>query len=276
MKSGLVEGLPYSLSRWTDVPGDEGKWAWFKTQVKQGSMIAIDPRSAIPSYWSLHPEDTLGLVFWTKNPENLVFDAPWLKNYRFKAHLTVTGWTEVERGAGSLRQQLDRLYAAATTFGPDRVTWRFSPVPMVSDVVRRFEEIATTASRAGLDRVYLSFLQENDLMPETRSPEDRANLLVQMAEVGAGRGIRVLLCNEDRTLQSNLHPNLASGICAPPEDFSLPDRQVSPSEGCGCVLMVDPFTLNESCSIGCEYCYAADKHFAPKKQNTTRTLPIIR
>jgi DNA repair photolyase len=241
-------------------------------------LVAFDPRNAIPYEWSLKPDDTLGLVFWTKDPTNLIFDARWLKDYRFKVHVTVTGWHEVEKGAPSLRLGTNLLSMAASAFGPENVSWRFSPVPMVPDVVERFDTIAALASEHGVRSVYLSFLQTNDLMAETRNEQDRLNLLVQMAEVGAQRGVRVLLCNEDRLLMGHpdLHPNLASGLCAPPADFAQPGRDMPPSEGCGCVLMADPFTINETCTMGCQYCYAADATLAPKKRNTTRSLPIIR
>jgi len=276
MRSGVEERIPYSLSRWTDVPA--AKWDWFKAQIKARQMVAIDPRNAIPYVWSLRPEDTLGLVFWTKDPTNLIHDAPWLRDYRFHVHVTVTGWEEVEKGAPSLWDGTTLLATAASQLGPENVTWRFSPVPMVSDVVRRFETILALASHHGVRSVYLSFLQTNDLMPETRDEQERLNILVQVSELAAQRGVRVYLCNEDRLLvgHPDMHPNLSSGVCAPPEAFALPGLAAAPSEGCGCVLMADPFTVNESCTMGCQYCYAADQAFAPKKMNTSRQLPVLR
>lgn len=276
MKSGRTEGLPYSLSRWTDVPA--AKWEWFQESFRAKKMVGFDPRTAIPSEWSLRPDDTLGLVFWTKDPTNLIFDAPWLRAYRVKVHVTATGWEEVEKGAPDLREGANLVGMAASIFGPENVTWRFSPVPDVPDVAERFSTILAMASEYGVKSVYLSFLQENDLLPETRSEQDRLNVLVQVAEAAAHRGVRVYLCAEDRLLMGHpdLHPNLASGVCAPPEDFALPNRERPPSEGCGCVLMVDPFTVNESCTMGCAYCYAGDKNSAQKKRNTTRSLPVVR
>jgi len=275
LRSGKKAGLPYSLSRWTDVPA--AKWAWFLAQLDRGFMQAFDPRTAIPALWLLHPEDTLGLIFWTKDPTNLIFEAKRLSRYKVKIHVTLTGWEEVEKGAPSLQEGAAKLSMAASVFGSENVTWRFSPVPMVQDVVGRFESIAALASHAGLKSVYLSFLQENDLMPETRDEQKRLNILAQVAEVGQSRGLQVFLCNEDRLLAKypGFHPNLFSGVCAPPEDFSMPGLAKPPSEGCGCVLMVDPFTINESCNMGCKYCYAADKTLSEKKRNTTRSLPIL-
>lgn len=276
MKSGRTEGLPYSLSRWTDVPA--AKWDWFRASLQAKKMVAFDPRTAIPSEWSLRPEDTLGLVFWTKDPMPLVFERDRLRDYRVKVHVTVTGWHEVEKGAPNLREGSDKLAIAADAFGPENVTWRFSPVPNVPDVAERFSTILAMASYYGVRSVYLSFLQENDLLPESRSEQEKLNTLVQVAEAASQRGVRVYLCNEDRLLAGHpdLHPNLGSGVCAPPEDFSLPNRERPPAEGCGCVLMVDPFTINESCTMGCAYCYAGDKNSAQKKRNTTRSLPVVR
>jgi hypothetical protein len=277
LRSGRKENLPYSLSRWTDVSGSQNKWEWFKVALAAGEMTAFGPRSAVPARWSLAPEETLGLVIWTKNPTNVLRDRTLVADYRVKIHITATGWIEVEKGAPDMHESSALIYETVRAFGAENVTWRFSPVPLVPDVVGRFNRIAHTASYIGLDRVYLSFLQANDLVPEMRSDEERLTLLGQLGEIGARRGIKVLLCNEDRLLTGGQAPrNVASGICAPPEAFAPPNLEKSPSEGCGCSLMVDPFTINESCAYGCHYCYASDKSLSDKKRNTTKGLPVIR
>jgi len=204
------------------------------------------------------------------------------RGYTIKAHITVTGWVEVEGKAPKLGDAINSLATAAHILGPKNVYWRYSPVPILPHpvIVARFEQIAAMAASEGVDRVYLSFLQENDLMPETRTEVDRLNILLELAEVAQRRGIKIYLCNEDRLLlgHPNAHPNLDSGVCAPPEDFALAGYEKPASEGCGCVLMVDPFTVNESCSVGCKYCYAGVKDFSPKRRNTTkqRSLPITK
>ena len=275
IRSGKVENLPYSLSRWTDVPA--AKWSWMLQQFKQGWMTAFDQRTSIPQKWSLKPEDTLGLMFWTKDPSNLVVSQLTLKDYNVKIHVTATGWAEVEKGAPILSESIELLQRTVEAFGAENVTWRFSPVPIVPDAAVRFESLAKGAAMAGLKSVYLSFLQPNDLVPETRAESERAALLQDLARIGFKYDVKVLLCNEDRLLESNrgLHVNLASGVCARPEDFELPNRGVPPAEGCGCVMAVDPFTINESCTFGCSYCYAADKSLTAKKRNTTRNLPVV-
>lgn len=271
-RRGIEESVPYSLSRWTDVPA--AKWGWFKGVLAEGAMIAFDPRTALPSMWSLKPEDTLGLNFWTKDPTNLLADRELLKPYKVKIHLTITGWEEVEKGAPTLREACNLLTRTTMAYGAENVTWRFSPVPVVADVADRFGRICVKASRAGVREVYLAFLQENDLMPETRSVREREEVLRKLGERAAVFGIQVKLCADDQQLLQRgvVHYNVSHGVCAGPGDWGgLP-----PAEGCGCAIMIDPFSVNESCTFGCQYCYAADKSLQPKKLNTTRSLPLVR
>lgn len=274
-KSGREHGVPYSLSRWTDVSGSANKWAWFKEVLAQGEMIAFDSRTALPAVWSLKPEDTLGLNFWTKDPTNLLADRALLQPYNVKVHLTLTGWEEVEKGAPSLREGCDLLTRTTLAFGAENVTWRFSPVPLVDDVVDRFGRICAKACRAGVREVYLAFLQENDLLPETRSIDERRALLRALGARAGVFGIQVRLCNDDKSLISakeSLHHNVELGVCAGPEAWG----NVPPFEECGCAIMIDPFSVNESCTFGCQYCYAADKSLSTtKKRNTTRNLPVL-
>ncbi len=242
-------------------------------QFKQGWMVGFGPE-CVPEKWSLLPEDTLGLLWWTKDPSNLLGNAELLKQYRQKIHVTVTGWEEVEKGAPSLVEGGKLLQRTAREFGPENVVWRFSPVPVVYDVVRRFNRLLRYASDAGLHEVFLSFLQTNDMVPETRSENRRSQLLLDLAERADWWGLSVRLCNEERMAVPG-RGNLSKGVCAPPEAFSRPGTEATPSEGCGCGMAVDPFTINESCTFGCRYCYAADKTLSDKKRNTTR-LPVVR
>lgn len=278
IQSGREARLPYSLSRWTDLPA--AKWGWFAAQLDEGHMMAFDPRTAVPSRWSLLPEDVFGLIFWTRQPRNLIDNAERLKAYPLVIHFTLTGWHEVEYGAPNLNEGLLLLAETVGTFGADKVVWRFSPVPAVADVVERFQVIAERALEMGLRHVYVSFLQDNDLVPEPRSRRLREEQLKLMAARVPDMEIRI--CRENAPTGGGRPENLRLGICENGERFR-PHRQFrwetdterrlmwdsSPTEQCGCILAVDPFTINEACCYGCAYCYAADKGLNPRKRNTT-------
>lgn len=239
-------------------------------------MEALDPEG-IPGQWSLRPEDTLGLIFWTKNPCRLLVASESLAAYRVKIHVTVTGWHEVEHGAPDITLGTDLLCLTLRHFGPSNVTWRFSPVPLVPDTLERFEFILENAVKAGLRKVFVSFLQENDRLPETRSPIERTRLLQKMGALAHSRGVEVQLCHDDLALLTGVGstPGLSLGVCAPPQDFLRHGHGLPPHENCGCVKAVDPFSLNEACAYACEYCYTADRQVALRKRNTTARLPIL-
>jgi len=274
--SGKKLNLPYSFSRWTDVPID--RWAWFKELLKQKEMLGWHPQQMVPYRWSLKPEDTLGLIFWTKDPTNVMLEGLQDLGYKVKMHVTVTGWEEVEGKAPPLQRAATNLAMAYELLGADSVIWRFSPIPVLdhAEVLRRFHLILARTSDYAVKRVYTSFLQPNALIPESRSELDRLNLLVEMGELAQQYGVRVLLCNEDKLLKGHpdLHPNVGSGVCAPPEDFALPKREKPVSEGCGCALMVDPFNVNESCRVGCKYCYVADLN-GTRKDSSKEHLKVL-
>lgn len=272
--SGRAANLPYSLSRWTDVPA--AKFDWLKLQLMQGWMEALDPKG-VPGKWSLKPEDTLGLIFWTKNPSNLLVYLDLFEAYRVKVHVTVTGWAEVERGAPDIVLGTDLLCLAVRYLGATNVTWRFSPIPLVPDILKRFEFILENAAKAGIRQVFVSFLQENDRLPETRQKSERIRLLQRMGALAHEHQVMVRLCNDDFSLLEGIEatPGLSLGVCAPPEDFLFEGQVLAPIEKCGCVKAVDPFSTNEACAYSCAYCYTADPQVAIRKRNTTAHLPIL-
>lgn len=265
IRAGRSEGLLYSLSRWTDLPA--AKWGWFRQRLDNGWMLGIDPRTGMPGLWSLKPDDVLGMVFWTKDPTNLIEDSALLKEFPLVVHLTLTGWTEVELGAPNIEEGLRRMAELVEVFGADRVVWRFSPIPMVPEVVDRFNHVAKEAKKMGLSRVYVAFLQDNDLMLDIRSKQTRQDLLCHMVDAG----LEVLVCNEDRALDGlQESKKLHYGVCEDGSRFTDGKFAEPKTEGCGCALSVDPFTINESCSMGCFYCYAADRSLAGERRDTTR------
>jgi len=192
-----------------------------------------------------------------------------LRPYKKAIHFTLTGWHEVELRAPGLSLGLDLLRSAVDTFGVESVTWRFSPVPLVPDVLQRFAAIASEVSSLGLRRAYVSFLQGNDWQQESRSRDERLELLRKMAEI---TNFEIVLCRDDRdTMTAPESQKLSTGVC---EDGGRFGAGI-PTEGCGCALAVDPFTQNESCRYGCKFCYAGNRSTSPKKRNTTR-LPVIK
>jgi hypothetical protein len=186
----------------------------------------------------------------------------------------LTGWAEAEDGAPSLEEGLEILRETVATFGPGNVIWRFSPVPLVAEVTERFGKIAEVASSIGIEKCYLSFLhpvytdlgsieserlpsslglQSNRLMPETWPPEERSALIKDL--VSRSEGVGVYLCADDKDTPLS-GTEAYRGVCENGERFSVLHQGRIPKEECGCALCVDPFTVGETCSMRCAYCYS--------------------
>lgn len=259
MLTGAREGLVYSLSRWTDIPGSPTKWAWFLESLKKGYMQAIDPRTGLPGMWSLKPEDTLGLELWTKNP-TVLLSTDLLKDYDARVHVTVTGWEEVEKGAPTMVRGATLLARMGRRYGWDRVRWRFSPIPSLSsrEVLARYSYIAFNSDER-MGPAYVSFLQGSSDW-ESRDMEQKHRLLYKMQTIHPLR-----LCADDPLWKSGLPMGVFQpGICS--------DRQ-GPKEACGCALAVDPFTIGEGCGMSCLYCYSQGE--AAKRDTTKKRLPTL-
>lgn len=228
-------------------------------------MIAFDPKTAAPGVWSLDPSNTLGLVFWTKNPKNLILNRSVLNLYDVIIHMTATGWSEMEKGVPTLPEAGTLLVAASKLF--EKVYWRFSPVPLLptKELILRFQRLLAYATIAKRDRVYVSFLQPNDQISETRTLQERFDILNMLSEEAKAFGVRVILCADDRSFVKWPGALFQTDVCVHPGDF----KGKVQLENCGCVLMVDPFTINEACSGNCRYCYSADKTLSPHRRDTT-------
>lgn len=239
MRSGAAENIAYSLSRWTDIVGTDRKWDWWQAALRAQSMISFDPHLATPATWSLRPQDVQSLIFWTKRPGKLLESYASLTPYNVHVNITATGWHEVERGAPSLPEACQWLKCTPSMFS---TSWRFSPIPVLkeSEVLNRFTVLAEFAAKGKLQKVYTSFLQANDKIPETRTKSEQTDLLGKLAL--RARDFGLYLVDWDEYLKMDLPENRP---------------------------MTDPFTINESCQMGCAYCYAVNQ---PNKHNSLKVI----
>lgn len=227
--------------------------------MKQGVFDGFDPvHSGVPRSWSLLPEDTQELIFWSKNPSSLVKDSDLLFPYVGKVgvHITCTGWgNKVERGVPDYREVLPLLQPLIEVYGTEQVTWRISPVPEgdVSLLLPLFD----LAAKTGIERVFCSFLQENAVMPRILFPNEKEENTKALTAWGRERGMQVSFCYDDRMFAPGV-----VGVCSPP---STPE---TPTDACGCSLAVDPFGIHESCIYNCRYCYVTTPQLGPKRHNS--------
>jgi hypothetical protein len=254
-------GFPLTISRNTDVPRFWMKrwWMW----MDRGYVLAPHPQIAGRlSAWSLKPDDVHSLIWWSKDYRKFLADPRIgeLDRYRNFFNMTICGDPTTELRVPPLEVQLQSFKDMVDRYGVEKVQWRYSPIPADWS---RFEEVADFMGGLGVQRCYFSFLHSETLIPETRSVEERRDVLVRMAEILARHGMDLLGCWDDDQF-AGCASNVGHATCV---DAYAIDKLygidgyglVHPKEnGCRCSMSVE--VANQKmmpCPHACTYCYAS-------------------
>ncbi|HEX3030198.1 MAG TPA: DUF1848 domain-containing protein [Clostridia bacterium] len=117
-----------SASRRTDIPAFYSDW--FFNRVKEGFAMVRNPMNPHQvSRISLDRASVDGIVFWTKNPENMLPKLDLIKDYPYYFQFTLNPYDI------SLEPRVPRKAAVIATFkrlsdiiGPQRIIWRYDPI----------------------------------------------------------------------------------------------------------------------------------------------------
>lgn len=260
IQSGNQRNVPYSFSRWTEVPGDPLRWSWFLQQLDRGVFDGFDPLDGIFRSWSILPEDTQELILWTKNPGLILASLPALAPFHGKisVHVTMNGWgPSHERGVPPVEKIAPLFGPLIDAFGVEAITWRISPVPTEAGkdhFDRLFDLVAKSSSGSRMPKVFLSFVQTNARVPVPSETQKKETLRYFQDR-------RYSICWDDREATGS--PG-SVGVCSPPRSSK------NPLDTCGCSLAVDPFGYNESCIFACDYCYVVENQgLLQRKRNNS-------
>lgn len=261
-----------SVSRRTDVPNYYSDW--FLRRLREGFLYVRNPRNPRQiSKLELSPEVVDGIVFWTKNPANLMARLEELRGYPYYFQFTLTGYgADMEPGLPSKRRELIPTFRSLSErIGKERVVWRYDPIFLSSKYtpeyhLQAFEEIAESLS-GYTEKAVISF---GDFYAKTRKntaelgllqmtePEMR-RLATGLAGIAEKYRLRLESCAEETDLRDC---GIAPGSCI---DRSLFERMLgcglragkdkNQRKACGCMESIDVGVYN-SCRNGCKYCYA--------------------
>lgn len=269
-----------SASRRTDIPAFYAEW--FIKRIRAGFLLTRNPfnHNQVRRV-SMLPQDVEAIVFWTRNPANLV---PYLSelderafNYYFQ--YTITGYPRsIERSVPNPYKAIESFKRLSSLIGAQRVIWRYDPILLsnflpLEEHKRLFEKIAR--SLAGhTRRVVVSFsdfykkTEKNLRNVEglicsdiTKDREDLNALTVFMAKVAAECEMEIFTCAEEVDVDKIGHGKCIDeelvreifGICLSAE------KDKGQREACGCIKSVDIGVYN-TCLHGCSYCYATFSH----------------
>lgn len=269
-----------SVSRRTDVPNYYSEW--FYNRLRERFLYVRNPMNVHQiSRIDLSPEVVDCIVFWTKNPANMLGRLDELRDYQYYFQFTLTGYgREVEPGLPDKRGVLIPAFQELSEkIGAQRIIWRYDPIFISRRYsfdyhLKAFEEIAR--SLTGYTRkVVISFVdlyaktQRNAvrLQIESVSDRDMVELAKQLVAIAGRCGMEVESCAELIDLQSI---GVKHGSCIDKkliEEITgcklIVGKDKNQRTECGCCESVEVGTYN-TCKIGCRYCYA---NFSDAKVN---------
>lgn len=261
-----------SVSRRTDIPNYYSDW--FIARIKEGFLYVRNPMNAHQiSRIDLSPEVVDCIVFWTKNPANMIEKLEDLKKYMYYFQFTLTGYgRDVEPNLPNKREELIPTFKRLSEkIGKERVIWRYDPILIskrytMNYHLQAFEEIADNLADY-TERVVISFV---DFYSKTKrnarelgirqiTDEEMLEVAGKMAQIASKYNLIIETCAE----QINLHEiGIQHGSCI---DKKLIERLLgckliakkdkNQRAGCGCFESVEVGTYN-TCLSGCKYCYA--------------------
>lgn len=282
-----------SVSRRTDIPNYYSDW--FYNRIKEGFLYVRNPMNAHQiSKIDLSPDVVDCIVFWTKNPANMLKRLDELQDYSYYFQFTLTGYgKDIEPNLPNKRCELiDTFKRLSEKIGKERVIWRYDHILLnerytMSYQWKAFEEIANSLADY-TEKVVISFV---DLYDKTKRNTVGLNmqrienntmieLAKQMAEVAGRNKLIIETCAEQIDLQ-NL--GIRHGSCIDKELIEkiigcrlIVEKDKNQRAECGCYESVEVGTYN-TCLNGCRYCYA--NYSEGKVKNNTEVydadLPLL-
>ncbi len=267
-----------SASYKTDIPAFYG--AWFMNRLDAGFCRVVNPWGGQLHRVRLDTGAVDGFVFWTRNAGP--FLAPLAevrrRGFPFVVQYTLTGYPRaLESAVQEPAAAAHTMRRLAGAYGADAVVWRYDPIVDSSLTPADFH-LANFARLAALlegatDEVVISFAH---IYRKTRrnmaraakaagfawgdpGPEKKRGLAASLAEVAAGRGMRLTLCAQSayvagraasaRCVDARRLSRVAGRAIGAPEKGNRPDCLCHESRDIGAY---------DSCPHGCVYCYAVE------------------
>ena len=256
-----------SASRRTDIPAYYSEW--MVNRLREGCAEVRNPMNWNQiSKVDLSPDNVDCIVFWTKDPENML---PRLHEidelghkYYFQFTLTPYG-KDIEPCLRNKEDIIGTFRELSSIIGSERVIWRYDPIVLNSSTderwhIERFKELCCSL-KGFTDKCMISFV---DMYPKLRKAE-RNGLLRQIATDEKTRvfdAFKDIAEEYELKLSTCCEKGMDNGRCVDPErieriigkTLSINGR-VNQRELCNCANSVD-IGAYDSCASGCVYCYA--------------------
>lgn len=260
-----------SASRRTDIPAFYSQW--FFNRVKEGYVLVPNPfNPKMISKVSLKPEVVDCIVFWTKNPIQMIDRLKELENYKYYFQFTLNPYGEdIENNLPLIEKRIEIFKHLSDKIGKEKVIWRYDPLLTNEKYNISFHKEAFARIAHDLkdhtERCMLGFI---DHYHHIRSAVNKHNIkpllkdeIEELAVSFKATIDQYPLELDTCTIKVDLrHLGIPSGLCI---DKNLIERIIgypilakkdkNQRAVCNCIESIDIGTY-ESCLNGCIYCYA--------------------
>ncbi len=261
-----------SVSRRTDIPNYYSDW--FISRIKEGFLYVRNPMNAHQiSRIDLSPDVVDCIVFWTKNPANMMEKLDCLEDYVYYFQFTLTGYgKDIEPNLPNKREELIPTFKRLSEkIGKEKVIWRYDPILIskrytVDYHLKAFEEIAGNLADY-TEKVIISFVdfysktQRNtkELDMKQMTDEEMISMAGKMAQIASKYNLVIETCAEQINLQE---AGIQHGSCIDKKLIErilgcklIAQKDKNQRGECGCFESVEIGAYN-TCLNGCKYCYA--------------------
>ncbi|MBE5978460.1 MAG: DUF1848 domain-containing protein [Paenibacillaceae bacterium] len=261
-----------SASRRTDIPAFYSDW--LLNRLKEGFVLVPNPRN--PSHYSrvqLSPQTVDCIVFWTKNPREMISKLEVISamGYDFYIQFTLTPYgRDVEEYLPDKIELIKDFLKLSAKIGSNRVIWRYDPVVLTDNMnveyhLKCFEKMAGLLE-GSTNRCIFSFLdfytrlksQLQNLGVRDIQEEDMLRIGEGFSKIAKKHGILLSTCCESVDLSQFgvSHASCIDGdLIEELTGCSLRKKKDNGQRpGCGCMESVDIGSY-DSCGNGCKYCY---------------------
>ncbi|MBS4539586.1 DUF1848 domain-containing protein [Clostridium sp. D2Q-11] len=281
-----------SVSRRTDIPAYYTEW--FFNRLEAGEVLVRNPMNYHQvSRVKLNPDIIDCIVFWTKDPTNMLEHLDKLKEYNYYFQVTINPYDKtIERNVSKKNDIIDSFQNLSEKIERERVVWRYDPIILTEDIdidyhEKYFEYLASRLS-SYTEKCVFSFIEmyrktEKNMKNIDLIDIDKEKMLIlgeKLYKIADKYNIRLESCSEEVDLcQVGINNarcidlEIISKIVGQDLDIKKDKNQ---REICGCVSSIDIGAYN-TCKHGCLYCYAnfSDKSMKINKLKHDVNSPML-
>ena len=262
-----------SASRRTDIPCYYSEW--FLNRLQAGYVLSKNPMNpAQIKRISLSPDEIDCIVFWTKDPLNMMDRLPLIDKlgYRYYFQFTLNPYgKDIEANLRDKADIVETFKQLSEHISSDRLVWRYDPIIINEKYTVEYHLSSFAAACRQLQgytkRCIISFVDDykklskavRDFIIRDISEDTQHYLAGRFANIAAGYGIELRACCEKLDFTTDgvkpaacIDKELIENICGYELNLKKDKNQRS---GCTCAESTDIGIYN-TCKNGCIYCYA--------------------